>query len=362
MPRVSKTQLRFEQWPEEDRLRWDKAFREGDIFDEDRRGTHLSAATRKALRTSYSQYLRFLSDNHSDQHTNRPEVRVDRQPVTEYVALLRKTNQDVSVASNLHHLRLALRLICPNEDWTWLLTVTKRIAAAAPRKKPKKYGQVTSDQLYILGLKLMDEVVAETADLKEIPKASAIKYRDGLLIALLSLVVPRRRTLTALRLKQHLIRAGELWALDIPARDAKGKRPLDFALPPNLCERIDLYLRKFRPRLPGSNRHSGLWPSNKSQPMSASSIYRAVCEWTKKAFGFSVNPHRFRHAAGTLWSIEDPKNVQGVKDLYGHASFEKTTEAHYMMGQSRMAGRALARAIEAATKRSPGVPPSRSEL
>jgi hypothetical protein len=38
--------------------------------------------------------------------------------------------------------------------------------------------------------------------------------------------------------------------------------------------------------------------------------------------------------------------VRGVKDLLGHASFEKTTEKHYMMGQSRLAGRALAKALD----------------
>ncbi len=83
--------------------------------------------------------------------------------------------------------------------------------------------------------------------------------------------------------------------------------------------------------------------------MTANAIYETVCKRTRKAFGFSVSPHRFRHAAGTLWSIEDPKNVRGVKDLLGHASY-KPTEAHYIMGQSRIAGRALAKTIDAATK------------
>jgi len=83
--------------------------------------------------------------------------------------------------------------------------------------------------------------------------------------------------------------------------------------------------------------------------MSAYAIYNAVCKRTEAAFGFRVSPHRFRHAAGTLWSIEDPENVRGVKDLLGHASFDKTTEAHYIASQSRIAGRALAKAIEAAT-------------
>jgi integrase len=148
MPRVSRMQLHFNQWPAEDRERWNEAFRPGDLFEEDRRGTHLSQATRNALRVSYAQWLRFLSENYPDLLDKAPEARVDRE-----------------------------------------LT----------------------------------------------------------------------------------------------------------------------------------------------------------------AFGFRVGPHRFRHAAGTLWSIEDPENVRGVKDLLGHVSFDKTTETYYVASQSRIAGRALAKAIEAAT-------------
>lgn len=58
----------------------------------------------------------------------------------------------------------------------------------------------------------------------------------------------------------------------------------------------------------------------------------------------AVIEKRFRIAAATLWSIRDPANVRGVKDLLGHSSFA-TTEKHYIMSQSRLAGRALARAI-----------------
>ena len=74
-------------------------------------------------------------------------------------------------------------------------------------------------------------------------------------------------------------------------------------------------------------------------------IYKAVRRRTLRALGFSVNLHRFWHAAATLWSMRDPANVRGVKDLLGHAGFAET-EGHYIMAQSRLAGRALAKAIE----------------
>jgi hypothetical protein len=48
-------------------------------------------------------------------------------------------------------------------------------------------------------------------------------------------------------------------------------------------------------------------------------------------------------------AVQDPANVRGVKDLLGHSSFG-TTEKHYSMAQSRLAGRALARAIVSTRK------------
>ena len=83
--------------------------------------------------------------------------------------------------------------------------------------------------------------------------------------------------------------------------------------------------------------------------MCSNGIYLSVHKRTRKAFGFGVNLHRFRHAAASFWSSQDPINIRGVKDVLGQASFG-TTEKHYIMAQSRLAGRALAHAIDAARR------------
>ena len=56
-----------------------------------------------------------------------------------------------------------------------------------------------------------------------------------------------------------------------------------------------------------------------------------------------------RHAAASFWSIRDPANVRGVKDLLGHYSLG-TMDKHYIIAQSRVAGRVLACAVDAARK------------
>lgn len=71
---------------------------------------------------------------------------------------------------------------------------------------------------------LSSAVVA--SDQSKISKSTALQYRDGLLIALLAVIAVRRRTVTALRTGRQLVRSGNLWALEIPPEDLKGKRAL----------------------------------------------------------------------------------------------------------------------------------------
>ena len=203
---------------------------------------------------------------------------------------------------------------------------------------------MTSEQLYELGIELMDQAVNNSNETTQITKAHAFDYRDGLIIALEALIALRWRTLAALRVGKQLVKSGALWSLEIPAEDNKTKRPLDYEIAPDMSKRVDLYLARFRCRIPGAEAHDGLWVSNQGRPMDHGTIYDTVRRRTREAFGFPVNLHRFRAAAGALWSVHDPANVRGVKDLLGHASFG-TTEGHYIMGQLRLAGRALARAI-----------------
>ena len=75
----------------------------------------------------------------------------------------------------------------------------------------------------------MDRAVADAEAAERTNKAHAFQYRDGLIIALLALIPLRSRTLTALRIGQHLVKTGDLWALDIPAADTKNSTAARFS-------------------------------------------------------------------------------------------------------------------------------------
>jgi integrase len=340
----SKKQLPYDDWPSEDRHCWEAAFRRGEFLDEAGAGAHLAPASRAALKAAYSRFLGFLVRQYPERLDRPAAARIDHETIVKYVEQLRQSRADTSIVIELHHLRLALRLICQTVELEWLLTITKRIAARAKRK-PQKHHLVTSERLFALGIELMDRAVEDSSVAGSISKASAFAYRDGLIIALDAVLPLRRRTLAALRIGKQLVKSGNFWALEIGPEDTKNRQALDFSISAKLSARIDVYLDKFRKSIPGANSHDGLWAANKGRAMDDGTIYDMVCRRTRKAFGFPINLHRFRHAAMTFWSIQDPKNVRGGKDLLGHASFS-TTEKHYIMSQSRLAGRALARIVD----------------
>jgi integrase/recombinase XerD len=272
---------------------------------------------------------------------------INRKIIEEFVKSQPKSCGDITIANYLSHLQITLRYICPSEDWSWLLKIADRIATQAKRK-PEKHRLVTSATLYSLGMELMDRAILDGKSARTSSVQTA--FRDGLIIALLALVPLRRRTLAALRVGKHLVRSDDVWVLDIPANDIKTKRSMEFPISTELSARIDFYLNQIRPKIRCARTHDYLWASSRGRPMHDGSIYSSVRQRTGKALGFPVNLHRFRSAAATLWSAQDPANVRGAKDLLGHVSFE-TTEKYYVMAQSRVAGRALARAVSNVRKR-----------
>src|SRR5262249_13184200 len=271
MARESALQLPFTKWPAADRGAWEAAFKAGDRFDESGPGAHLAESTRKVWRESYARFLGFISATQRSSLDQPPDRRINPIIVAEYVVWRRRCRRscgDMTVAIDLDHLRGALRLICRDTDWSWLLTITKRMAAKAPRRTAR-YHLVTSERLYALGVELMDRAVAAADAAGHTSKEHAFAYRDGMIIALLALIPIRRRTLVALRIGRQLVKTGGLWALDIPAGDTKSGRPLDYPISKELSERIDTYLVRFRCRIPGADRHTSAWASNQGRPLCA---------------------------------------------------------------------------------------------
>lgn len=330
--------LDWARWPLADRHLWETLVEQVDDLD-DSPVAEWSTTTRNGRRAAYGMFLGYLERHCPAAMVMAPAQRVSRDLVAEYARHLLTNSREMSVAINLARLAYALVAICPDEDWSWIKELANRIRR---RARPLQRELVPITELYTFGIEVMDQQIAAVGS---VPLSKAELFRDGLLIVLLASVVLRRGTLSRLRVGEEVVRAGSNWALQISGEKTKNGRPLDFVLSDRLSNYVDLYFSRFRPALAGAETHDGMWPAIFDRPMPAAMIHRHVTKLTKKRFGISVNPHRFRSAAATFLAAHSPENIRVAPDLLHHESF-RTTEKHYIQAQSIVAGRALRRAIE----------------
>lgn len=314
------------------------------LFDQSGAAAHLAQASRVSFRDAFARLMAFVSERHRALLARPASEWLNHRIIQDYITWQPASTGPCALANTICFLGLMVRYMYPEHDWAWLLMISARLRARARRQRRGR-PVVTSECLYALGLGLMESAVPDEMAGAS-PVSVALQYRDGLIIALLAAIPLRRRTLAALRIGRHVVQTGETWALDLPAELLKNKRPIEYSIPAELSQRVDIYVRDFRGRIKGSQTHEAMWPSELGRPMSYYRIYTIIKRRTEVEFGFPVTPHLFRMAAGTLWSMRDPQNVRGVRDLLGHSSFA-TTEQFYIKAQSRHAGRVLVRAVDA---------------
>jgi len=336
--------LRLEEWPIEDRAKWQDATQAADLFDHPGSASHLGSRTLKGLIDCYGRWLGFLRS--IDPHLLELPVaeRVTPARLEDFCRVLAETNSARGGAAVLHKMRHVLLHLAPGADWDWLHAIAKRLKnSSTPRSKMANLRM--SDELYQLGFDLMDQADAAVAKGTRIREREALAYRDGLMIALLAADPIRRSNFAGLTVQCSLMKTGSAWTIVLTAAETKGGRALEYPVPPRVGERLDRYLAHYRPIIYGSHTHPALWASDKGCPMKGGAIYDAVCRRTEAAFGQRVYLHLFRDAAATFWSMESPEAILGTRDLLGHRSIG-TTDRYYRHAQTVPAARRYAQIIE----------------
>ena len=143
-----------------------------------------------------------------------------------------------------------------------MLKIATGIEAQSPRRN-KRARLRLSHELDALADKLMSEAEIELQERGRPSTKAALSFRDGMIIALLTIAPKRRRNLASLALCRHLVRGGRNWSILLSPDETKGKEELEYPLSDKLSRALDRYLEVFRPAIHGSGRHDGLWASAK---------------------------------------------------------------------------------------------------
>jgi integrase/recombinase XerD len=330
--------LPLEQWPEADLEAFRTAYEPGDVFDETGGpGAHLAEGTRKLIRTAYRRWLGFLKEHYPDDLLKPPADRVTPARVRAFIDHLSAEIRPTSVANAVDNLGYAARLITPRRDWQWLAALKARLAARA-RPEDRFDRLVQPWQTLDFGIELMDEALTFPSTGH---KRREIQYRDGLLLALLSLWPIRRRSIAALTVGRHLeFDAAGVNILLYP-EDTKAKRAESFRVPEPLLPYLLRYLKEIRPRLLGRSEHDGLWASYGGRPLIAGRIYDILRARIADKFGKAMGLHDFRRAASTYVAMDAPDKIGLIPGVLQHASPD-VSERHYNLARSVQASRRFA--------------------
>ena len=283
--------LPVNEWPEADRAAFRAAYAPGDVFDDTAGcGAHLSEGTREWVKFVYRRWLGFLKATYPDDLSMPPAERITPERVRAFIDHLSTSTRPSSIAIAADQLYKAAQLIDPTSEWAWLRSLKARLASRAlPEDRFDRL--VPPLQTLNFGIELMD--AALTLPISG-HKQREIQFRDGLLLALLSLWPIRRRSLAALTVSRHLEFDNAGVNILLHPSDTKSRRPESFRVPEQLLTYLTRYLKEMRPALVGADKHDGLWASYQGRPLDAGRLYDIVRARIIAKFGKDMCVHDFR--------------------------------------------------------------------
>jgi integrase len=339
VPPKPRLHLPYAEWPLPDRLLWARSFGNDDPFGE---ASHLASTSQARCLWAWRRFFGYLAIYEPTALELASNKRLTVERVRSFVAHLAETNAPRSVAGTIDALYQAARVIMPECDLSWLKTLKTRLHRAAPETAPAR-PTITSVQLLELGQQLMDQ--NKPAALASISIPNAIRYRDGLIVALLAFIPLRLKNITTLEIGRHLVREGDQWFITIPGKQTKTGTAIEFVLPELLKPYLLFYLDVVRPRILRHARCDALWVSRKYGALSSIGVCKSFNRLSSR-IGFRITSHNARHAAATTWAISVPEQINIARDLLAHSDL-RTTIRYYNRARGIEASRAYASLIAA---------------
>jgi hypothetical protein len=300
--RVTWPSLPLPQWPEGDRQAWLANTERGRRHRRPLRADRYADASLRKFYQGYSRWLGFLAHRGWLDGARTPGQCITEERLDAFFdGLLAAGNADHTVVGRFSELAAALALLEPGTDWRWVrgprggviprhLRVRRQLVVPHPRV------------LYRWGCTLMDTASGASSSL-----AAALKFRDGLIIAIEAARARRLRSMAGLQVRTELIRQPDgRWGIDLPPSRVKTRKSDSFLLPIHLTPYVDRYLGEVRPFLLRGRESSAMWIGNNGQDLSQKTYGEMYGLRATQRFKIRFGPHRNRHAAATASAIDAP--------------------------------------------------------
>jgi hypothetical protein len=308
----------IDAWPEIDQHLWWAGLDPGDGLDPTY-AADLAQSTITNARKGYGRWLAVLAAAGELDPAVPPATRVSRARAKLFAKALRaRANANHSIHARFWELRSALRILQPDEDFAWLTGWLGRLPITL-----REVEAFDSRILTAWGHQLMQSALAHPQ-----PMVRQIRYRNGLMIAIMAARAPRLRALAAMRLGRQVTQGADGgWQLSFKTQDVKTERLVEYDVPDSLVANIDRYMAVERKELLQGRQHDWFWVNRNGEKLGARGIEGVIRRGSEAQFGRVFGPHRFRHSLATTAAYADPSNPGLAASVL--AISEEVNAAHY---------------------------------
>ncbi|EAU48056.1 phage integrase [Salipiger bermudensis HTCC2601] len=326
---------------------WRRATQTGGLFDDIGPLAHLAGDTLGMIRTGYAKWLTWLADVLPGAISELPDRRLTIVRYLEFI----EANAHLSPKSQHLYASSTLRVLAacyPTVDWGSFRKIEFHLKQEADDYvSHRKDGRILSGQ-FVLAKSLELEAAAETI---ASPLKKALQQRNGTLLAFLSLIPLRRRTLTSLQLGESILfEDGDIHIVTNPEL-TKTKTYWNTVVPEVLVPSLQRYVSETRPWLMarGGAEHDRLWVTKDGMPLTGTATGTLIRNLTQDLFGVVISPHLFRDIAATTLAHISPEAVGHIRPLLGHNG-HLTAEKYYNHATALEVGRTHASLIDSLKK------------
>jgi integrase/recombinase XerD len=337
--------LKPEEWPVSDREAWERACRPPLRLRAGGAAGHLKASTRLILARAYGYLLDFCKRAGLLDMNRAAAGQVTEEITAAFLAELSGRVGSVTRAILFGRIARIAELLHPGADYGWLRELASELRLNA-RPRPKQHRIVDSRRLLVLGLALIDRAECSPG-MTNLRRARL--FRDGLMIALLSLCPIRLGNFSSLRIGDQIRRIDGSWWILLDASETKGKRPDERPIADFLTPHLDRWVGHWHGCF--LNPGDALWPSVKGGMLAYSFVGKVITDVTRRELGVAISPHLFRDSA--VHTIADSLGDQmGLASALLQHTDPRTTDLHYNKGASTTAAKryvAIVTGLEAAS-------------
>jgi integrase len=297
--------------------------------------------TRRDLARRYGYFLDHLQRTEGLDLKAGATTLVMPDRVDRYLAELKARVSSVTIYGSIYKLRRIAQLLAADRDFEWLTEIEKDLALVmAPKSKFERL--VYTNILVEAGIALMAEADAAA---HRSAFARVRQFRNGLMVALLSIHPIRLKNFAALEIGRTFAKTNDSWWILLAASETKEGRPDERPVLDFLTPWIDRYISIRRPAL-ARNEASALWlSSNDGRAMTYLAVEDVISRTTSATVGVNVSPHLFRTAGASTAAVYAGNHPHLASALLHHTD-PRVTEEHYNRATSMSAAQSYAALIK----------------